>query len=182
MKVISGTLKGRIIKGFTIEGTRPTMDRVKESIFATIQNKVSGSIVLDLFAGSGNYGIEAISNYSRYVYFNDKNKEACQIILANLKELKIEDKGTILNLDYLKCLEKMQRENLKFDLIFLDPPYKLHILDNILEFISKNNLLNQNGLVIVEFMKQELKQEYSSLKLIKDKKYGEKQVYIYRKD
>ena len=104
MKVISGTLKGRTIKGFTIKGTRPTMDRVKESIFATIQNHIKDSLVLDLFAGSGNYGIEAISNYAKFVYFNDINKEACSVIKNNLQEFKIEDKGLILNLDYLKCL------------------------------------------------------------------------------
>ena len=181
MKVISGTLKGRTIKGFTIKGTRPTMDRVKESIFATIQNHIKDSLVLDLFAGSGNYGIEAISNYAKFVYFNDINKEACSVIKNNLQEFKIEDKGLILNLDYLKCLERLKKDNLKFDLIFLDPPYKLHILNNILKFINDNDLLNINGLVIVEFQDEEL-DNYNNLNLIKDKKYGDKKVYIYRKD
>ena len=74
MKVISGILKGRNIKGYDIDGTRPTMDRVKESLFASIQDYISGSIVLDLFAGSGNLGIEAISNGSSKCYFVDNNR------------------------------------------------------------------------------------------------------------
>ena len=75
MKIISGTLKGRNIKGYNLEGTRPTMDRVKESLFAIIQNKIKDSIVLDLFSGSGNLGIEAISNGAKLCYFNDMNRE-----------------------------------------------------------------------------------------------------------
>ena len=76
MRVISGSLKGRNIKGFNIEGTRPTMDRVKMSVFGSIQNYIKDSIVLDLFAGSGNLGIEAISNGCKYCYFIDNNKNA----------------------------------------------------------------------------------------------------------
>ena len=104
MKVISGFLKGRVIKGYNIEGTRPTMDRIKESIFSIIQNKVKDSIVLDLFAGSGSYGIETISNYAKYVYFNDKNKECVKVIKRNLEEFNVSSKGEVFNLDYQKFL------------------------------------------------------------------------------
>ncbi len=180
MKVISGFLKGRNIRGYNINGTRPTMDRVKESIFASIQSYIKESIVLDLFAGTGNYGIEAISNYAKKVYFNDINHECIKIIKTNIQEFNISDKAIILNLDYKKCLEYLKNNNLKFDLIFLDPPYDMHILDNILEYLSNNNLINQNGLVIVEYRKEELKDNYNNLKLIKTKKYGEKLVNIYK--
>ena len=80
MKVISGTLKGRNIKGYNIDGTRPTMDRVKESLFGMIQDNIKESTVLDLFSGSGNLGIEAISNGAKFCYFIDNNKEAIQTI------------------------------------------------------------------------------------------------------
>ena len=180
MKVISGFLKGRNIKGYNINGTRPTMDRVKESVFACIQSSIKESLVLDLFAGTGNYGIEAISNYAKLVYFNDINFECIKIIRANLEEFKISNQSIILNLDYKKCLEYLKNNNLKFDLIFLDPPYDMHILDNILDYLSKNNLVNKNGLVIVEYKKEDLKDNYNNLKLIKTKKYGEKLVNIYK--
>ena len=84
MRIISGKYKGRMLKGFDLIGTRPTMDRVKESMFATIQNKIKDSIVLDLFAGSGSLGIEALSNGSKYVYFVDKSEEAIKTIKSNL--------------------------------------------------------------------------------------------------
>ena len=180
MKVISGLLKGRNIKGYNIDGTRPTMDRVKESIFGSIQSYIKDSIVLDLFAGSGNYGIEAISNWASKVYFNDYNKECIKVIKNNIQKFNIQDKAVILNLDYKKCLEYLKNNKLKFNLIFLDPPYNIHILDNILEYISNNNLLSENGLVIVEYQKEELKEKYNNIKLIKTKKYGEKKVNIYK--
>ena len=180
MKVISGILRGREIKGYDILGTRPTMDRVKESIFAMIQNNVSNSIVLDLFAGSGNYGIESLSNYAKLVYFNDYNKLCIKVIKDNLKNFNIQDKAIITNLDYMKCLNQLAIENKKFDLIFLDPPYKMICLNEILEFISLNNLLNDNGLVICEFQDDKLLDNYSNLKKIKERKYGEKEVYIYK--
>ena len=87
MRVISGTLKGKNIKGYNISGTRPTMDRVKESVFSTIQDSIKNSVVLDLFAGSGQLGIEAISNGSKLCYFIDNNKEAINTIKKNLKSL-----------------------------------------------------------------------------------------------
>ena len=96
MRVISGFLRGREIKGYTIDGTRPTMDRVKESMFAIIQDYIKDSICLDLFAGTGNLGIEAISNGAKKVYFNDKNKIACKVIRETVDKFDISDKCEIL--------------------------------------------------------------------------------------
>ena len=180
MKVISGTLKGRIINGFNIDGTRPTMDRVKESIFGMIGDKVKESIVLDLFAGSGNYGIESISNYASLVYFNDKNKECVKVIKKNLDTFNILEKSVIFNLDYLKCLELLKKKNIKFDLVFLDPPYKLICLDKILEILMKFKLLKSDSYVIVELVNDDLKDNYDSLVKFKKRVYGEKIVYIYK--
>lgn len=179
MKVISGTLKGRNIVGYNIEGTRPTMDRIKESIFAMIQDRINDSIVLDLFSGSGNYGIEAISLNAKKVYFNDINKECIKVIKRNLDTFNIVNKSIVYNLDYLKCLDLLNKSNTKFDLIFLDPPYKLHILDNILKYIENNKLLKENGLVIVEFNDENLLNEYNNLIKIKERIYKDKKVFIY---
>lgn len=174
MKVISGSLKGRNIIGFNIDGTRPTMDRVKESVFASIQDYLKGSIVLDLFAGSGNLGIECISNYAKFVYFNDKNKESVKVIKKNLNNFNILN-AKVLNLDYLKCLNIV---DVKFDLIFLDPPYKMDVISNILDIIINRDLLTKNGLVICEC---ENDITYNNYDLYKFKRYGSKKVYILRR-
>ena len=180
MKVISGSLKGRNIVGYNIYGTRPTMDRVKESIFSMIQDRICNSAVLDLFSGSGNYGIEAISNGASIVFFNDKNRECIRIIRKNLENFNILNKSKILNLDYLKCLEYLNKNSLKFDLVFLDPPYKFDCLNEILIFLVKNKLLNSNSYVIVELVNNNLEDKYGRLLKIKEKYYGEKKVFIYK--
>ena len=182
MKIISGKLKGRIIKGYNIDGTRPTMDRVKESVFATIQNYIKDSIVLDLFSGTGNYGIEALSNGAYKVYFNDYNPKCVKIIKENLCNFNILGDNIILNFDYLKCLNYLKDKNIKFDLIFLDPPYENLIINDIINFIDDNNLLNDNGLIICELTSNNLLDNYHNIKLWKNKKYGDKEVLIYRKD
>lgn len=179
MKVISGTLKGRTILGYNIPGTRPTMDRVKESIFAMLGEKVKGSIVLDLFAGSGNYGIESISLAANKIYFNDYNNQCTKIIQKNLETFHCQEKSIILNMDYQKCLKFLKKQNIKLDLIFLDPPYQEHIIESILITLIKFNLLNNHCQIVAEFEGDTLNEEYKDLKIIKKRTYGEKQVYIY---
>ncbi len=178
MRVISGLYKGRNLKGFDIDGTRPTMDRVKESVFSSIQNYLDESVVLDLFSGSGNLGIEALSNGASICYFVDKNKIAINTIKENIDMLKI-DNYKLINSDYKDALNSFVNKT-KFDLIFLDPPYKLNCIDEIVKFVINNDLLNESGLIICEF-DSEIKKEYEELKVIKDKKYGSKYIVIFKK-
>ena len=142
MKIISGKYKGRKLDGFDIDGTRPTMDRVKESLFAIIQNYISESIVLDLFAGSGNLGIEALSEGAKYAYLVDKNIKCIKTIKKNVNNIGIENVKIIHN-DYRKVLKDI---NKKFDLIFLDPPYKTNCIEESIKLIDEYNLLNDNGI------------------------------------
>ena len=181
MTVISDILKGRNIKGYDIEGTRPTMDRVKESIFSTIQNEIKDSIVLDLFCGSGNLGIEAISNGCKLCYFIDNNTKAINIVNENINNFNIKDKSKVLNFDYKKSIKYFSERTIKFDVILADPPYDYHIIEKILTLIDKYDILNDNGIVVVEFEKEKLDNSYGKLNLIKDKKYGWRYVYIYKK-
>ena len=181
MKIISGYLKGRVIDGYKIEGTRPTMDRVKESVFSMIQNNIRDSVVLDLFAGTGNYGLESLSNYSKFVYFNDKNKECIKCILKHLEKFNIKDKSKVIQSDYQECLNYIKNNRIKLDVIFLDPPYKLLVIKDILNFINKFDLLNQDGIVVCEIEGDKLEDKYLNLEKIKYKKYGEKEVYIFKK-
>jgi len=174
MRVISGIYKGKNILGFNIDGTRPTMDRVKESMFASIQNYIKDSVVLDLFAGSGSLGIEAISNGCKMCYFVDNNKIAIDTINKNTIDIK---NKIILNKDYKSALEYFENNNIKFDLILLDPPYKDNLLNNSIKYIEEYDLLNKDGILVCEFEVEEIKRKYE---LLKSKKYGLKYVNIYK--
>ena len=178
MRVISGTLKGKNIKGYNISGTRPTMDRVKESVFSTIQDSIKNSVVLDLFAGSGQLGIEAISNGSKLCYFIDNNKEATNTIKKNIELLNIKDKSIVLNYDYKKSLNYFKDNNIKFNIIFVDPPYDYDVLDKVISKILEYNLLEKKGILVIEHTK-EIKGDYKDLYLYKAKKYGYKYINIY---
>ena len=175
MRVISGKYKGKSLIGFDIDGTRPTMDRVKESLFGIIQNKIKNSTVLDLFAGSGSLGIEAISNGANEAYFIDNNIELINIIKKNTSGMN--DKIHIMKSDYNNALEILKNSNIKFDIIFLDPPYKLNLINNCLNKILEYNLLNENGIIVCEYEDEVI--ENNILKLIKDKKYGSKKIKIF---
>ena len=174
MRVISGKYKGRKIDGFNIEGTRPTMDRVKESMFASIQNKIEGSVVLDLFAGSGALGIEALSNGAKYVYFIDNSSEVEKVLKNNLRGM---EDYKIMMIDYNKALKSFRDNSIKFDIILLDPPYDRHFINKILDFIYDNNLLNEGGIVVTEYETEKVKTE--KFNIYKTKKYGHKTVTIF---
>ena len=175
MRVISGKYKGKNIMGFNILGTRPTMDRVKESMFGMIQNNIKNSICLDLFAGSGSLGIEALSNGAKKCYFVEKNDEIYNILKDNLSG--VED-CFLIKSDYMDALRGFVGK-VKFDIIFLDPPYKLNLISDILEFIFINDMLSYNGIVVCEFEDEVL--DFSKFELYKSRKYGSKKVNIYRK-
>lgn len=178
MKIISGFLKGKTIKGYDIEGTRPTMDRVKESLFGIIQNDIRDKMVLDLFAGTGNLGFEAISNGATICYFNDINKKCTSLIKKNTKDFNIEGKVKILNYDAKKALYFLNESNVKFDVIFLNPPYKDKKLDNIFDYIHKNDMLNKNGIIVCEVDSLYLDIVYYNK--IKERKYNDKYIVIYK--
>jgi 16S rRNA (guanine(966)-N(2))-methyltransferase RsmD len=174
MRVISGKYRGKNLTGFDIDGTRPTMDRVKESLFAMIQNKLNGSIVLDLFAGSGSLGIEALSNGAKSSYFVDSNIELINIIKRNTKDMN--DDIHIIKSDYKDAL-KMFKNSVKFDIIFLDPPYKLNLINDCINKILEYDLLNSDGIIVCEYENEEI---ITNLDLIKFKSYGSKNIKIFK--
>lgn len=177
MIVISGKYKGKKINGFDIIGTRPTMDRVKESMFASIQNKIKKSIVLDLFAGSGQLGIEALSNGAKFVYFFDKSDTCINVIKSNLKSLN-DSNNLVMKDDYQKALLYL-KDKVKFDIIILDPPYNDFLINDVLDSIFKYDLLNDDGIIVCEYEKELVFTD--KFNIIKQKKYGKKYVTIYKK-
>lgn len=176
MRIISGKYRNTILKGFQINGTRPTMDRVKESMFAMIQDKIKDSTILDLFAGSGSLGLECLSNYAQKVYFIDNNKIAINTINENIHKVKCQE-AEVWKMDYMKALQQCKANNLTFDLIFLDPPYALHLINSCLYYIEKNNLLKEDGMIICEHETEVL---HTTLKLWKSRNYGQTKISIYQ--
>lgn len=174
MRIISGSARG--LKLATLEGTetRPTLDRVKEPLFSIIQTKIKDAKVLDLFAGSGALGLEALSRGAQSAVFTDISKRAVEVINQNIKKMKFEEKSVVLNQSYEKTLKDLASESKEFDLIFLDPPYASGLLENAIQEIISYNLLSKEGIIIVETdMESELQKVQNIGLHIKDiRKYG----------
>lgn len=179
MRVISGTARGTKLSSIDSINTRPTLDRVKESLFNIIMERIDDSTILDLFAGSGAIGIEFLSRGAKKAYFCDKSHEATQMIYKNLEKTKFTDKAKILKKDYRKCLKEISEENIKFDIIFIDPPYKENLAIDAVEQIIYLELLNQDGIIIIETdeKERELKElEELQVEVYDLRKYG--RVYL----
>ena len=179
MRVITGSARGVRLK--TPDGlkTRPTSDRVKEALFSAIQFEVQGARFLDLFAGTGQMGIEALSRGANSAVFVDDWKNACNLVRENLQITKLSDRAKVCNLDYLSFLNTCKET---FDIVFLDPPYAEIFLENALNKISEIDILSDRGIIICERpAEKQLDLEISGLQRCKDYKYGKTWITIFRK-
>ena len=182
MRIIAGTLKGRQIKAVAGENTRPTADKVKESMFNIMGQFFMGGQGLDLFAGSGNLGIEALSRGVDRVVFIDMNQHAIKIMKDNIANLKLQDKAEIYRNDAFKALNALAKRKCAFDLIFLDPPYGKISITALLAEIVKHALINEAGLIICEFSAgMDVQFERSILKEIRREIYGTIEILILEK-
>lgn len=176
MRIVSGKYRGKVLKEFDINSTKPTTDRVKESIFNLIQFDVCDSVVLDLFAGTGALGIEAISRGAKKVFMVDSNPEAISLIKTNLKN--IEGNVSVCKSDYLNFLSSCKE---KFDIVLLDPPYATDFGLKAIDFLINKDLLNENAIIIFETSEENnFNLEYQGFE-IKKKRYGKIVVYKMEK-
>lgn len=178
MRVITGSAKGVRLK--TPDGmlTRPTAERVKEALFSAIQEDIPDAMVLDLFGGTGQLGIEALSRGARSAVFVDKDRSACDMIRENLRRAKLEGQGSVIRSDYLAYLADCGK---RFDIIFLDPPYAEVFLENALLRISEIDILTNRGIIITERpVEKNLRAEFGSLRRIKEYKYGKTLIAVFR--
>jgi RNA methyltransferase, rsmD family len=166
---------------YNIIGTRPTMNRVKESMFASIQNYIDNSIVLDLFCGTGSLGIEALSMGASRCYFVDNNKDILRYLNKNINNLGINSKSIIVSKDYRDSLLYFKNNNIKFNIVLVDAPYKMEVMEEVIELVTKYDLLLDNGILLLEYSFDKLKDKYNNLELLKSKKYSDKYVNIYLK-
>lgn len=182
MRVVSGTCKGRSIKAVPGSTTRPTTDKVKEAIFNMIGPYFEDGIGLDLFAGSGGLGIEGLSRGLEKVIFVDRDPKAFQVIKENIAYCDFLDKSEVYRNDADRALKAILKREIKFDYIFLDPPYKKQQLIKLLEIIEKENLLNKNGLIVCEHATDVLlPEEIGDLKIIKKEQYGIIGITIFKR-
>ena len=183
MRVISGKARGKKLVALEGTNTRPTLDRVKEALFNIIQFDITDKSVLDLFAGSGAIGIEAISRGAKSVVFCDNSIDAIKVIKTNIKNTRSDEKAIILNKDYINALENLANKETKFDIIYLDPPYKTQYAEIAIERIMKLNLLSKEGIIIVETddIKKEKDIQTEGIKIFDKRKYGRAILIFIRK-
>ena len=171
MRVIAGAAKGHNLQ--TIEGlaTRPTTDRIKETLFNIIAFDLPECSFLDLFAGSGGIGIEALSRGADEVVFVDAAAECQEVIIANLKHTKLQDKAKLMKMDALSALDKLAAEEKSFDIIFIDPPYESGLYEPVLQKIIRKNLLKQEGYLITERSSQIPLEIPAGMEVLREKAY-----------
>ena len=176
MRVISGLYRGRKLDTLKGDNTRPTTDRVKESMFNLIMFYIDNSKVLDLFSGSGSLGIECLSRGAKSVDFNDNNKESINIIKKNLQNMKGEYK--IYSTDYKSLISK--KANSLYDLIFIDPPYNFNIESELLASFVRLDILKTDGIIVYE-TNRPIELNNDNYEIVKEKKYGITYVTILRR-
>jgi 16S rRNA (guanine(966)-N(2))-methyltransferase RsmD len=179
MRIIAGELKGRRLASPSDNRVRPTTDKVKEAVFSMIAGYLQDSVVLDLFSGTGNLGLEAVSRGAKRAYLVDRDRASIALIRENVQHCKVEDRTVILLSDYAAALRKF---NDSADVIFLDPPYKAGYMEECFELIADNNVLADDGIIVAEHSSSEtLPDELSGMVLVKSKHYGKISVSIFEK-
>ena len=179
MRVISGKARGVSLKTPNGMATRPTADRVKEALFSIIQFDIPGANVLDLFGGTGQLGIEALSRGAKRTVFIDEREDACRLIRENLTRTKLENDGQVIRSDYLAYLRNCHT---KFDIILLDPPYAEVFLENALKLITEIDILQSGGIIVTERPAEKaLDWQFEGYLRSKDYKYGKTLITLYRK-
>lgn len=179
MRVISGTARGIQLKTPNGLSTRPTADRVKEALFSIIQYDLPGAKVLDLFGGTGQLGIEALSRGADRAVFVDLQPSACKLIRENVNKTHFEGKSLIVQKDYKSFLNTCHE---KYDIIFLDPPYAEEFLENSIKIITEIDILQSNGIIVTERpLEKDFYMEISGYVRSKDYKYGKTILALYRK-
>ncbi|WP_026690019.1 16S rRNA (guanine(966)-N(2))-methyltransferase RsmD [Alteribacter aurantiacus] len=181
MRVISGEHKGVTLKAVPGDSTRPTTDKVKESIFNMIGPYFHGGRVLDLYGGAGGLGIETLSRGADHAVFVDKNFKAIQTIRSNIQACGLSQKAEVYKNDAKRALQALVKREKQFSYIFLDPPYAKQQLPLELAFISENHLLESSGTIVVEHdVRVSLDNQYGTLLKVREEKYGDTMIAIYQ--
>lgn len=185
LKIITGTAKGKILKTLEGEATRPTSERIKEAVFSSIQFDIENRRVLDLFAGCGQLGLEALSRGAESCMFIDSSREAMDIVKANVKAAGFESKCKYLVSDSRNYIRKASGRDV-FDLVFIDPPYSLLCCADVIRRLISAELLADGAIIVSESGEESLNPEdFPELEVTKSKRYGKKteiNIFLYHKN
>jgi len=155
MRIIGGRSKGRVLASPKGQAIRPTSDRVKESIFNALQDKMAGKVVLDLFAGTGNLGIEALSRGAKKVIFVEKERQALGLIQRNLTQFGLEERSEILPRDVKRAIGILKQRGECFDLILMDPPYEKGLIRKTLLELNSQQIYHKDSILVIEHNRRE---------------------------
>ena len=155
LRIIAGTARGMKLKTPDTKKTRPTLDRVKESVFNILMPYIPGTTVLDLFAGSGSLGIEALSRGAEKAFFVDESKICRKIILENLEKTKFTDNASVLTMDVYRALCVLREGNEKIDLVLMDPPYNMNFIVKTLQMLDDFDIIRKDGIIACEHHEDE---------------------------
>lgn len=182
IRLIGGEFKNHDVRTDSLSGrkTRPSLDIVRKSVFSMLGD-VSGKRCLDLFAGSGVLGMEALSRGASFVMFIDKDKDASSLIRRNLEEMNASEKSEVHNTDFRMALKAISRREMKFDIVFLDPPYRFTKAYDPAGAVIRANLLERGGICVLLSSGQE-DAEIRSAKIIKDKRFASTRITIFTGD
>ncbi len=180
MRIITGEYRGRKLESPIGYDIRPTTDKVKEAIFNILMNDTYDAVVADLFAGTGNLGLEALSRGARRCYFCDNSRESLRLVKTNIEKCRAQDKSVVLAGDYRKALSRIRE---KVDVFLLDPPYKDGLYEDCLKEIDTLDLLSSEGIIIAEHgIRDSVPERTGSLVKVRERKYGKIKVSIYRRE
>lgn len=183
MRIITGIARGRMIKAPEGMNTRPTSDRVKESLFNIISKKMRDSTVLDLFAGSGNLGLESISRGAEKCTFVENNKVAYKTLKENIDLLKFQDMSETYFQEAFTTLKTLHMLNKKYDIIFLDPPYGKGLIESSINEINNLELLNNEGIIISEYDAEDnVPDSIGEIKIYRTESYGRIKISFWTKE
>ncbi len=177
MRIIAGDYKGRRLHSPLDNQIRPTTDKVKEAIFSILFSEIYESNVLDLFAGTGNLGLEALSRGARHCWFSDSSRDSLKLIRENIRYCRADEKATVIPGDFRKVLGNLTEP---MDVIFLDPPYHKNLLLECFSLIREHGSLAEGGVIVAEHRKEEqLPEELENFSKLKERKYGTVVISIY---
>ncbi|NLB79036.1 MAG: 16S rRNA (guanine(966)-N(2))-methyltransferase RsmD [Clostridiaceae bacterium] len=183
LRVIGGTAKGVPLKTPDTKNTRPTLDRTKESLFNILMPYISGTLVLDLFSGSGSLGIEVLSRGAKEAVFVDQSKNCRDIIIENLRKTRMEERSKVMTLDVIKAIKTLSDQKLKFDIIFLDPPYNMNFIAKTIQNIDEFDIIAEEGILACEHhVDENAPERVGSLTKVRTKVYGETLYSFYLRE
>jgi len=185
LRIISGSARGRRLLSPKNSLIRPTADRVKESLFNILNSLIAGydsCRALDIFAGTGNLGLEALSRGAAYAFFIDNHKESVALVIKNLRMLGFDDRGRVIEREALSALRSLDKMKAPFQLVFIDPPYRQGLAERVMQFLATSALIDGNSLVIVEISSNELlPTAFDNLREFDRRVYGDTAIVFFRR-